>query len=84
MSTGINVGQPVMAQKLASKFIGICHAIDSRIEGGRIIKEVKVLIVAEQGDGMEFFEPCHDSDSTLFEMKEVFPLLVDIRLSDDA
>ena len=83
-SVGIIVGQPVLATKNKAKFIGICHAIDSRIEGNRIIKEVKVLVVACQGDGEQFYSPLPAENAVLFEMKEVRPLVVDTRPSADA
>ena len=74
----VRVGNPVLVVKNGLRFIGICQAIDSRIDGGSIIEEVKVQCVAVKENGMEFFIRCtHDADDIcLFEMKEVFPLLV--------
>ena len=74
----IRVGQPVFCIKNKSKFIGICHAIDSRIEGDVIVEEAKVLVVAGQDPGEQFMRPLQWSEPHIFEMAEVFPILVDI------
>jgi len=75
----VEVGKPVAVVAKGGRFIGICHAIDSRIEGSRIIKEVKVLVVAGKEDGAAFYVPKRHDEPHLFEMDEVFPILVDIQ-----
>ena len=74
----IEVGNPILIVQKNAKWVGICHAIDSRIEGNAIINEVRALLVAGREDGEPFFSLNADAIGTvgIFEMKECSTLLV--------
>ncbi len=72
----VAVGNVVFCVKNNDRVFGICHAIDSRIEEGRIIEEVKVLVTMHKGSGDQFFVPVPNTKAHLFEASEVFAVTV--------
>ena len=72
----VKVGQPVWANRKGDLFLGICHAIDSRLEGEAIIEEVKMFVLAHRPRDCAYFIPyLVANNDRLFELSEVVAVL---------